>query len=109
MPYYMHQWHYKEEQVRRMMLEDTDRSEIVRIAIKGFGGELIAFFYSFGPYDGVAISSFPNSETALAAVLAISGQGRISTVHTTVLVEPEEGLRAMKHARETIGIGGGDG
>jgi uncharacterized protein with GYD domain len=104
MPYYLHQWRYKEEQVRKMMAEGTDRSEVVRLAIKGFGGELIAFFYCFGQYDGVAISRFPDSETALAAVLAISGQGRISTVHTTVLIEPEEGLRAMKHARDTIGL-----
>jgi len=103
MPFYLHQWSYKDQQVRNMLLEDTDRAEVVRVAIAAFGGTLHSFFYSFGQYDGLAISQFPDAESALAAVLAISGQGRVDAVQTTALFSPEEGLNVMRHAREVIG------
>jgi len=86
-----------------MLIEDTDRAEVVRIAIEAFGGTLESFYYCFGQYDGVAISSFPDSITALSCVLSISGQGRIDFVQTTSLFSPEEGLHAMQHAGEVIG------
>jgi uncharacterized protein with GYD domain len=103
MPLYMHQWSYKGEQVKQLLLEKADRAEVVRVAIEAFGGTLQSFFYCFGKYDGIAISEFPDSESALASVLAISAQGRINFVHTTALFSPEEGLKAMRNAGEVIG------
>ena len=103
MPYYMHQWRYKDEQIREILMENKDRSEVVRIAIEAFGGTLEAFYYSFGEYDGVAISRFSDPEAAFASLLAISGQGRISALQTTTLFAADEGLRAIRVAREIIG------
>ncbi|HEV7777935.1 MAG TPA: GYD domain-containing protein [Luteibacter sp.] len=99
MPFYMHQWTYKDQHIRRMLTEGKDRAEIIRVAIEAFGGQLHSFFYSFGHYDGVAISSFPDQETALACGMAIFGEGRLITVDTTVLIEPDEGVRAMTRAK----------
>jgi uncharacterized protein with GYD domain len=99
----MHQWSYKSEQIKQMLLEKTDRSEVVRVAIEAFGGTLCSFYYCFGKYDGVAIAEFPDSESALASVLAISAQGRINFVHTTPLFSAEEGLKAMLNAGDVIG------
>ncbi|MDB6103900.1 MAG: hypothetical protein JWO52_3899 [Gammaproteobacteria bacterium] len=103
MPLYMHQWSYKGEQIKQLLLEKADRSEVVRVAIEAFGGTLRSFFYCLGKYDGLAISEFPDSESALASVLAISAQGRINFIHTTALFSPEEGLKAMRNAGEVIG------
>jgi uncharacterized protein with GYD domain len=102
MPYFMHQWSYKDEQIRKTILENSDRSEVVRVAIEAFGGTLHSFFYCFGKYDGIAISEFKDDETAFAALLAVVGQGRVRNVQTTLLFSPEEGLRAMRHAADVI-------
>ena len=103
MPFYLHQWSYKDQQIRKMLTEETDRSEVVRVAIEAFGGKLHSFFYCFGQYDGLAISEFENSTAAFAAVLAITGQGRVSTAQTTALFSAEEGLQAMREAHLAIG------
>jgi len=100
MPFFMHQWCYKDQQLKRLVMEGEDRSEVVRIAIEAFGGKLHTFYYCFGRYDGVAISSFPDDKTALACLMTIFGEGRNQLVHTTVLVEPEIGYGAMKKAKE---------
>lgn len=103
MPFYLHQWSYKDQQTRKMITEETDRSEVVRIAIEAFGGKLHAFFYCFGEFDGMAVSEFPDSISAFAAVMAITGQGRISTAQTTALFSAEEGLQAMRQAHALVG------
>jgi uncharacterized protein with GYD domain len=103
MPYYLHQWHYKDQQIKRMLIEPEDRADVVRTATEAFGGTLHSFFYCFGEYDGLSISEFPDSETALACLMSIFGQGRIHAVRTTTLFSPEEGLRAMRQAGEVIG------
>lgn len=102
MPYYLHQWSYKDQQVRMMLVESVDRSEVVRIAIEAFGGKLHCFYYCLGQYDGLAISEFPNSESAFASVLSICGQGRIDVINTTALFSAEEGLRSIRQASEVI-------
>jgi uncharacterized protein with GYD domain len=99
MPFYLHQWNYKDQYIKKMMLEPEDRADVVRTATAAFGGTLHSFFYCFGRYDGVAISEFPDSESALACLMAIFGQGRISGVHTTTLFSADEGLRAMFQVR----------
>lgn len=103
MPYYMHQWRYKDEQIRTILLEDKDRAEVVRVSIEAFGGTLEAFYYCFGDFDGVAISRFENAESAFASLLAVAGGGKISAMKTTTLFAPDEGLRAIRVARKLIG------
>jgi uncharacterized protein with GYD domain len=102
MPVFLHQWSYKDEQVKKMITEGTDRAEVVRLAIEAFGGTLRSFYYCFGEYDGMAISEFADNEAALACVIAITGQGRISRVHTTPLVSAADGLSAMKQASHIL-------
>jgi uncharacterized protein with GYD domain len=104
MPFFMHQWRYKDVQIREMLLgnEQRDRREIVRTATEAFGGTLHQFFYCFGEFDGVAVTEFPDSQSALACVTAIYAQGRIYQVETTPLFTSDQGLRAMKDATDTL-------
>jgi uncharacterized protein with GYD domain len=103
MPFYLHQWRYKDPQIRSMLLEPDNRAEVIRAATEAFGGTLHHFFYSFGEYDGVALSEYPDNVTALASLMSIFAQGRINEVHTTLLFNPEEGLKSMQLAREVLG------
>jgi uncharacterized protein with GYD domain len=102
MPMFLHQWGYKDESVRAMVVEREDRQEVVRLATEAFGGTLHHFYYCFGDYDGCAISEFADAETALACVMAVFGQGRVRAVKTTLLLTPEQGARAIGHAWEVV-------
>ena len=107
MTLYLHQWTYKEDQVTAMLKRDPaemNRAEVIRTSAEAFGGKLHAFYYSFGKYDGVAISEFDHETTALACLMAICGDGRIKTVQTTVLFLPEQGVEAVRIAREVLGL-----
>jgi uncharacterized protein with GYD domain len=102
MPYYMHQWAYKDSQFRKFVTEPQNRAEIVRVAVEAFGGKLHQFFFTFGEYDGISISEFKDNETALACLMAIVGQGALAVMRSTVLLTPEEAERAMGSAREKL-------
>jgi uncharacterized protein with GYD domain len=99
----MHQWTYKNDHVRFMLLEKKERSEVVKTAIEAFGGSLQAFYYCFGQYDALAISDFPDGQSALACSMYVVAQGRIEHVHTTALFSADEGLGAMLQAGKMAG------
>lgn len=102
MPYFLHQWRYKSDQIRAMVTHPQQRAEVVRLAIEAYGGTLHQFFFTFGTYDGLSISEFPDNETALACVMSIVGQGGLQMLETTVLITPEEGERSMRQAHTTV-------
>jgi uncharacterized protein with GYD domain len=102
MPMFLHQWGYKDESVRAMVVEREDREEVVRLATEAFGGTLHHFYYCFGDYDGCAISEFADTETALACVMAVFGQGRVRSVKTTLLFTPDQGARAIGRAWDIV-------
>jgi uncharacterized protein with GYD domain len=103
-PMYLHQWSYKDQQIKKMLQEseDINREEVVRLATEAFGGTLHSFFFCFGTYDGVAITEFPDERTALGCVMSIFGQGRLRGVHTTPLFMPAEGMKAIRKAQDVL-------
>lgn len=96
MSFYMFQWRYKEAALKAMVQHPQDRSEAARAAIEAYGGKLHHFFFAFGEFDGVAISEFPDTESATAAALTIGTGGAASATKTTVLISTEEAVRAME-------------
>jgi uncharacterized protein with GYD domain len=102
MPFFMHQWTYKDPEVKAMVQRPQDRAETVRDAIEVFGGKLHSFFFCFGDYDGMCITEFPDNKTALASLMSIVGSGGLSTIKTTVLVTQEEAKAAMMLAHDLV-------
>jgi uncharacterized protein with GYD domain len=100
MPHYMQQWSYKDEQVKKMILERQDREEVIRIITKAHGGTLENFYFCFGEWDGVAITEYPNNETAMASFMNIYAQGRLRNHKTTVLFTPDENRALIVRAHE---------
>ena len=103
MPFFMHQWSYKETQIRDMVTERQNREEIIRAATEVFGGKLHHFFFSFGEFDGVAITEFPDLEKAMSCVATVVGQGRLRDWRTTPLLTPDAAQRAFDDARAVLG------
>ncbi len=102
MPFYLHQWVYRDATVRDMIVKPQNREDIVRVAAEAFKGRLLHFYLSFGEYDGVSISEFPDNETAMACLMLILGQGAVERIKTTPLMSQDEARGAMDRAHEVL-------
>jgi len=98
MPCYLLQASYKDEQYKALTTTPQDRSVQASAVIEAHGGKLREFFFAFGDYDIVAITEFPDNESATAAVLTVVSTGAFSKFKTTVLISADEAKRAMKKA-----------
>ncbi len=101
MAYFLYQWAYRDLAIKAMRDAPHDREPELRKAVNAFGGRLHQFFYAFGHCDGVAIVEFPDNESCAACALTLTGAGGNTTLTTTVLLTPEQGLRAMQQANRT--------
>ena len=59
-------------------IRDTlKRAKAFRALIESRGGKLREHLYTFGQYDIVMVTEFPDDETAAAAVLALASLGNV--------------------------------
>lgn len=102
MPFFLHQWTYKDSEVRAMVTTPQDREEIVSLAAQAFGGRLHGFYFCFGDHDAMCITEFPDNRTALACVMSIVGHRGLVALKTTALVTTQEARDAMGHATRVV-------
>ncbi|WP_324151555.1 GYD domain-containing protein [Ideonella sp.] len=101
---YLHQWRYKDEQVKPMLVEKAERVDEVRTATEAFGGTLHQFFFCLGDYDGLAIAEFPDDESALACLMTHYTLGRVHSIKSTPLIGPAGIVNAKTKARRVLGL-----
>lgn len=90
MPKYLFNASLTAEGMQGVMKEGgVARRKVVGDAIKELGGELEAFYFSFGDSDVVGIIDLPDNVTAAAFAIQVGSSGAVS-VSTTVLLTPEE-------------------
>ena len=96
----------------KYLIESTyTREGIEGIRTKGarsLGGELEAYYFSFGEYDVLALLDFPDDEAAATVAVAVDAAGG-AIARTTVLLMPQlaaRDLRRLAQARTAIS---GDG
>ena len=73
----------------------SGRRADVLAAVKELGGKVEAFYYAFGDDDAVLILDLPDSVTAAALSLTISGSGAVR-VRTTPLLTVEDVDKALE-------------
>ena len=100
MPLYMTQFAYTSEAWAALTQNPEDRSEAFGGLAETMGGRLVSFYNSFGEYDGLVIYEAPDESTAAAIILVGVSPGHLSSVKTTVLLNAEEGMEAMRKAGE---------
>lgn len=100
MPLYMTQFAYTPESWAALTQDPVDRSQAVSSLAESMGGRMVAFYNSFGEYDGLVISEAPDNVTAAAIAMVASSPGHIKALKTTVLLTAEEGIEAMRKAGE---------
>lgn len=60
---------------------------------ESLGGELTDFYLTFGEYDIVAVSEFPDDKTAAQFTLSVASEGAVST--ETLKAFPEDDYREI--------------
>jgi len=99
MSHYMARWQFTDVSMKALVEKPHDRTAAARALIEGFGGKLLSYYFSFGEYDGVAISEFPDNTAATACSMAATGA--FTRFETTMLLTPTEAEAAMKRAHDT--------
>ncbi|MFG3579110.1 GYD domain-containing protein [Micromonospora chersina] len=78
MPTYVALLNWTDQGVRAY--KDTPkRAEAFAAATRNVGANLLNIYWTFGPYDVVAIVEAPDDETAGAALLQLGGAGNVRT------------------------------
>jgi uncharacterized protein with GYD domain len=94
----MIQFAYKSDTVGNLVKNPEDRSVAVRNLVEKLGGKLLAFYYTYGDYDGFLIVDMPDNTSTLATVMAAFSAGGTAKLKTTVIVTVAEAMAAMKKA-----------
>lgn len=96
MPKYMVQFSYIGDGLRGLLSEGgSKRREVIEELVHSLGGKLEAYYFSFGEFDGVAITDSADIADHLSGILAINASGTVKT-KTTMLITPEEIDEAVK-------------
>jgi uncharacterized protein with GYD domain len=67
------------EQGVRTYADSTKRADAAAAEFARLGGKLTDIYWTLGPYDLVAVSEFPDDETATAAALQLAAGGNVRT------------------------------
>jgi uncharacterized protein with GYD domain len=106
MPKYLIQSIYTHEGVEGIRSKGgVARRDAITDMARSLGGELEAYYFSFGEYDVLAILDLPDDEAAAAVALAVDAAGG-ATARTTVLLTPEQIDQASKRSAEYRPPGG---
>jgi uncharacterized protein with GYD domain len=98
MPLYMTQFSYTPKAWEAFVKNPEDRSIVFRELVEKLGGQLLAFYYCFGEYDGGVIFEAPDEASATATIITAITPGHLKTTETTVLVTVEDTVEAMRKA-----------
>ena len=101
MSHFMVRWQFTGVSAKALVEKPHDRTGAARALIEGFGGKLHCYFFSFGEYDGVAISEFPDNTVAAACSMAATATGAFTRFELTMLLTASEAEAAMKKAHNT--------
>ena len=98
---YLLQVAYTSEAWAKLVQQPQNRLEAVRPAIEALGGRVIGSWFAFGEYDVVVVLEMPDNVAAAAFAIAAAAGGALKAVKTTPLMSMEEGVEAMRKARES--------
>jgi uncharacterized protein with GYD domain len=68
------------EQGAKAFADSASRGKDAEKAAQALGGRYVQLFWTMGPYDVVAITEFPDDETASAFALKLGAQGNVRTL-----------------------------
>jgi uncharacterized protein with GYD domain len=100
MPIYITQGHYTRDAISGMIAAPEDRSKALKKLVDAAGGKLLSWYLTFGEYDFVAISEFPDETAAAGAVLAAAAGGGVTDLKTALAMTGPDAMKAFGKAGE---------
>lgn len=88
MPTYIHLTSYTGDGVQNIT-DSPDRLDDAKDLATSLNGEFKEFFLTMGQYDIVAITEFPDDETAAQFALGVAGEGAVTTETLKAFTEDE--------------------
>jgi uncharacterized protein with GYD domain len=96
MPKYLFEVDYSAEGTKGLLKDGgSKRRAAIEASVKGLGGKVEAFYFTYGARDAITIVDLPDSASALALSLTVSASGSVA-FRTTPLISPEEIDQATK-------------
>jgi uncharacterized protein with GYD domain len=96
MAQYLIQFSYTPEGLKGLIQEGgSRRRDATERLVKSLGGKLVAYYFAFGDYDGIAIIEGLENVDASAVALIAGASGAVRT-KTTVLMTPKEVDKAVQ-------------
>ena len=93
---FMVQFSYTEQGAKGLLKEGgSKRRDATEQLIKSMGDKLVAYYFAFGEYDGIAIVEGVDNIDVAAAALIVGASGAVRT-KTTVLMTPDEVDKATR-------------
>ena len=77
-----------------------NRIEVIGKQMAAMGVNILAGYLAFGDTDLVIIIEGPDDITAAAMLMKVASTGAVSNLSTTVLIDPEDAVEAMKKAKD---------
>ena len=90
MPIYISRGCFTSDAIKKMVAKPENREEAVAKLVKSVGGRLIGWYLTFGHYDWLTISEFPDEKAAASAILAAAAGGSLSDIETTVAMTAKD-------------------
>lgn len=100
MVHYLVQFAYTPQGWAAVVKNPHNRLEELQPVVERLGGNIKAGWMTFGDYDVFIVCQLPDSVAAAALSMAISAGGAIKEIKTTPLLGFDEGVAAMRKARE---------
>lgn len=98
MPHYMVQFAYSNPTWQALLQKPEDRTAALESLAKQFGGRLVALYYHFGDFDGMAIFDAPDDTSVNATVMAVQASGSVRSTRTTRLFSAKDLVDALGRA-----------
>ena len=89
---------YSSEAWATQIANPQNRIEIVGKQMEAMGCKLLDGYLAFGEDDLIIIVEAPDNETAAAMLIKVASSGAINNISTTVLIDPQDDVDAIKKA-----------
>ena len=89
---------YSSEAWATQIANPQNRIEIVGKQMEAMGCKLLDGYLAFGDDELIIIVEAPDNETAAAMLIKVASSGAINNISTTVLIDPQDGVDAIKKA-----------
>jgi len=97
MPLFITQGRFTHDAWKGMIAKPEDRAEAVSQLLAKSGGKLLAYYFTFGEYDFIAVTEGP-TEGVATAVIATAAGGRATDLKTTLAMTSAEMKNAFAKA-----------